>query len=133
MGDENNLAMLRHLTDRLPPFPEASVEEPGFKIHEVPCGTSLSWDLMTVPEIISVARWFNSYSTEFPVHAHDAREWIIVYQGSMYITIEGEEKKRLLVGQSVVIDPGVKHFARFPEDCWCLAITIPQSKDWPVK
>jgi len=126
----NNLSKLRELTHNLPFPKETGQKTQGFKEHEIECGTSLSWNLLNQPEI-ACGRWFLSAGSKFPVHAHNEREWIIVYKGSIYLNIENKEERRLTVGMSCVIEPGVSHFARTIEDCWYLAIVIPSSEDWP--
>ena len=70
------LERLRELTPILPKFPGAVAVDVGFKQHAMDCGTSFSWDLLSLPKI-SVAKWFNSSGTRFPEHAHDQREWLI--------------------------------------------------------
>ena len=120
---------LRQLTEALPRFPDAVEAEPGFKEHKMKGGTSYSWNLYSVEEI-ACAKWFNSPG-DFPWHAHDEREWLIVFRGSMMFQLEGEEERRLLPGTGITIEPGVRHRARFLEDCHYVAITVPRSPDWP--
>lgn len=124
------LKKLRDLTEALPSFPVAVKKGKGFKIHEMEQGTSMSWDLWT-EEGVSCARWFNSNGSVFPIHVHRQREWLIIVSGSMHFRLENEEERRLMPGQFVVVEPGQRHRARFTEDCWFLAITIPRNKDWP--
>lgn len=130
-ASKERLKRLRAMTETLPSFPTTTgpaVE--GFKQHEMECGTSLSWNLLSQDEI-SCARWFNSAGTKFPLHAHEQREWVIVYSGSMFLRIEGQKERRLLPGMSVVVEPNISHQARFVEDCWYLAIAIPHAPEWP--
>lgn len=131
MSNSVHMQALRELTPTLVPFPEVIEECKGVSFHAMECGTSIAFALLQQPEI-SVARWFNSSGTQFPTHSHQQREWLIVYSGSMFLAIDGEEEKRLLPGQSVTIEPGVLHQSRFLEDTWYLAITIPQSPEWPT-
>lgn len=128
----DSLSELRAMTETLPAFPPEVVSQgkEHAKIHKMARGTSIAWDLLTQDEI-SVARWFNSASTIFPEHAHEQREWIICYVGSIMLHIEGAPPKRLLPGMSAVIEPRTRHRASFSEDCWYLAITVPSTKDWP--
>jgi len=128
------LCHLRKLTSDLPPFPIEEAKDGhmnGCKIHKMTCGTSISWSLLSQPGI-SCARWYNSNGTEFPVHVHEQREWLVVYKGSVFMTIEGQDEVRLLPGMSVTISPNTKHSCRFVEDCWYLAITVPKSEDFPA-
>jgi quercetin dioxygenase-like cupin family protein len=93
-------------------------------------GTSISWNLLNQPEI-SCARWYNSNGTEYPAHTHEQREWLIVYKGSINVTVDGQDEVRLLPGMSMTIEPNVKHSAQVLEDCWFIAIAVPKSEDWP--
>jgi quercetin dioxygenase-like cupin family protein len=96
------------------------------------CGNSLSWDLdPDAKGKAGIAKWFNSHGTMFPEHVHESREWIIVLEGSIQITIRGKEPRRLNYGQSLIIEPNTPHSAYFYEDCWYYAITIPRDKNWP--
>jgi quercetin dioxygenase-like cupin family protein len=127
-----NLDKLQKLTPKLTPIPFPKILETNenVTIHEMSCGTSIAFGLLQQDEI-SVARWFNSAFSEFPTHSHTQREWLIIYKGSMMLTIEDEEEQRLLPGQFVTIPPNTLHKARFLEDCWYLAITIPKTEEWP--
>lgn len=125
------LQELESLTMCLPEFPESIMEHPGFKEHQMDCGYSFSWALMDRPEI-SVANWFNSAGTSFPQHTHTQREWLIVYIGSMYLTVDGGEEIRYGPGHSVLIPPNTVHEARFLEDTFYVAICMPRNKDWPT-
>ena len=126
-----SLKCLRAITNGLPAFPKTTGPQlEGFKQHKMSRGTSLSWNLLAQEEI-SCARWFNSAGTEFPLHSHEQREWLIVYWGSMVLKIDGQAEQRLLPGMCSILEPGVAHSASFLEDCWCLAITVPYTSDWP--
>jgi quercetin dioxygenase-like cupin family protein len=97
------------------------------------CGTSLSWELDSgAGDKAACAKFYNSCGTNFPEHVHEQREWIIIIEGSMLLTVDGGEEKRLLVGMSDVIEPGTPHSAKFLEDCWYYAITVPREPNWPV-
>lgn len=128
---KSSLDELRRLTANLPPFPSAIERQPGFTRHKMSCGESMSFPLWN-DDGISCARWFNSSGSVFPAHAHDQREFIIVVNGSMLFAREGEEESRYLPGQCAIIEPRVVHSARFLEDTWYLAVTVPACTDWPT-
>jgi len=123
------LQRLKELTPELR-FPEIISSGKGFTEHNMKCGTSLSTSLLNKKEI-SCAEWFNSTGSKFPDHIHDERLWLIIYRGSMKVTIKGQEPKILRVGEYVVIEPRVIHQTEFLEDCFYIAITIPCCDDWP--
>jgi quercetin dioxygenase-like cupin family protein len=124
-----SLERLKILTDNLPAFPETVEDAPGFKEYETVTGTSLGWDLLNIPEI-SAAKWFNSKDTIFPEHHHPQKEWLVVYKGEMILEFNGKVT-RLKPGEFAFIPPDTVHSATFSSDCWYLAITIPESEDWP--
>jgi len=127
-----DITRLREITKHLPAFPEATANHRGWKRHRMHCGTSLSWELdPDSGDLAACAKWYNSMGTEFPEHVHPSREWVIVIEGSMYLTVDGDDEKRLLPGMSAIVEPNVKHSARFLEDCWYYAITIPRDPGWP--
>ena len=125
-----SLEALERITPTLPTFPPAIDEGSGFKEHKMICGHSFSWCLDSRPEG-SCARWFNTSGTDFPEHVHIEREWIIIIKGSMELTTS-EGIQELGVGDWWVLEPNELHGARFLEDCFYYAITIPRSPDWPV-
>ena len=128
-----HIEQLRDLTLRLPAFPETDYASHGFRRHVMECGTSLSWDLDPHASTkAGVAKWFNSKGTCFQEHVHESREWIIVLEGSMLLTVGGQKESRLLPGMSATIEPGTVHRAVFIEDCWYYAITIPRDENWPA-
>ena len=129
-SDESNLEVLRKLTPRVSSFPKELGESRVYSKHRMACGTSLASKILEQKEILA-CDWFNSNGTSFPTHSHDEREILIVYLGSMLLRIaDEEEERRLLPGHVVVIEPKTEHTARFLEDCWYLAITIPAATDW---
>lgn len=129
---QSQITTIRKLTRTLPKFPPliSNQDIPGFKEHKMECGTSLSWKLLNQPEI-SAARWFNSSGTEFPAHTHAQQETLVIYIGSMFIQINGQKELQLQTGDTCIIPPNIIHKARFLEDCWYLAITVPSNSDWP--
>jgi len=84
---------------------------------------------------ISVAQWYNSNGFELPLHIHKEKEWVILYRGNVDITLIDDEdietSFELLPGDYLCIEAGTKHKKIFKEDSWYIAITIPQSFDWP--
>tara|TARA_Y100000310_G_scaffold322161_1_gene380837 strand:+ start:9408 stop:9854 length:447 start_codon:yes stop_codon:yes gene_type:complete len=125
---DSNLDKIRLLSDSLM-FPQATAQAPGFKEHEMECGTSFAWAMLDNP-LISVARWFNSNGTEFPEHIHKQTELLYVIAGSMVFIKEGVSH-RMMPGDSILVQPNEPHEAKFLEDCKYLAITIPRCDDWP--
>ena len=130
---------LHILTEKLPNSPTefpAPVrvnlsERATVLIHPLPCGTGLSWNLLSQKEV-GVARWFFSSGSVFPKHHHDEVECLIVYFGqiNLHFTESGNDVV-LGAGAVINIDAGVEHSAEMLTDTWCIAITMPRSPDWP--
>ena len=126
----SSLDSLRVLTQQLSSFPPTIAEHANLKEHKMESGTSFSWDVLDREEL-SCAHWFNSQGCIFPQHTHEGREWLIIFKGSLILTIDNIDE-RLLVGQSKIIEPYVEHSAKFVEDCHYLAVVIPKTNDWPT-
>ena len=58
------------------------------------------------------------------------KEWLIIYKGTMEL-LRGGEKTVLKVGDSILIEPKIKHCAYFPEECKYITITIPPAEEFP--
>jgi quercetin dioxygenase-like cupin family protein len=130
---ESTLKELRELTEALPRFPDVSDhagdEGCGWcRRLDLPKGTGIYWILVDEPTVTAI-RVFNSRGSEFPLHAHVGREWLIVYEGSMVVTVEGNSSL-LRAGESCIIESGSNHFSTYPEDCWTIAIAIPAEEGW---
>ena len=153
----NNLEVLKELTEKLPPFPPAVEQRAlrGFKgdkreevgIHnegnlfendsssryreyKMTKGECFAWFIHRSGKDVAVHRWFNSKGSEFPEHAHLEKEWLIIYKGTMEL-LRGGEKTVLKVGDSILIEPKIKHSAYFPEECKYITITIPPAEEFP--
>jgi quercetin dioxygenase-like cupin family protein len=154
-----DLKALRELTPRLKiPYPpvsgQGSLRE--IVVEEGSCFCTPFPDLAAEPGA-SCAKFFNSKG-KFPLHNHEQREWLIIFEGSMVAYLDREKELAILKarrealdrrieqieaengqmtgielksGQSIVIEPGVEHYSIFPEDCRTLAVTVPATKDWP--
>lgn len=127
---KNNLEKLKILTENLPSFPEKILDDDyGYREYKMDAGTCFSWFIHRSGNNIAVHRWFNSSGTEFQIHVHLEKEWIIIYEGSMEF-IMGDIITLLKKGDYVVTEPNIPHAAHFPEDCKYITVTIPPSKDY---
>lgn len=127
-SSSDSLAALRMLTPDLPPFPGFTETASGFMRYKTLRGTMLGWEMLNLPKI-SVVRIFSSKDTMLAKHAHEQRELIAVYSGSLTVTIDGQEPVRLLPGMHICIEPRTVHTIQAPEDSWAVALTVPHSPD----
>jgi quercetin dioxygenase-like cupin family protein len=97
--------------------------------YEMEKGAAISFGLWK-QESIAVARTFFSGGSIFPEHSHNEKEFIVVYEGQMDITIE-EKTTALTAGDMIVVCPGQAHGAVAVGDTRIIAITIPAAEGFP--
>ena len=97
--------------------------------YSMECGTCLAWNLLYRPEV-SCANWFMSSGCRFGEHEHEQVEIIIVYKGSLKITVGGVDTL-VKAGESFTIKPRTRHHALALEDVWAISTTVPCSPNWP--
>ena len=129
--DPDNLVQLRDLTGKLRNFAEVlrPFKTPEIKEFNLESGTSYMVGLYKAPAM-AVSRVYSAGGVEFPEHAHNEWELVVVYQGELHLTVGGE-KKILAEKEFFYILPGVPHRGYYPVDSWILAITMPASEDFP--
>jgi quercetin dioxygenase-like cupin family protein len=125
MGE--NLEILKALTANLPPFP-AGEKHTNFSKYPMTKGTCLSWHIFD-NDIISIDKWFIATDTIFPEHVHEAKEIIVIYQGSMHFVLDGIETT-LKQGDVVTTTASQVHSSTYTEDCWFITVTIPPAKEF---
>ena len=80
---------------------------------------------------IAIADVFIKKGEIFPMHKHDAKEWVIVYSGHIIFNY-GDKVKELKAEDSWRIDSGVPHgISQTFEDTRFIAIVIPKDEDFP--
>jgi quercetin dioxygenase-like cupin family protein len=126
-----NLKKLEELTEDLFAFPKAIDGGNGYREYQMEEGECFGKYIHRSGNKISIHRWFNSKGIKFPEHAHESKEWIIVYEGS--ITIKRKDGDHVLnVGDFIVNNSNQKHSAVFPtSDCKYITVTIPSAKEFP--
>jgi len=128
----DNLEKLRELTKNLPPVPKLEdfkSEQEKSTEYMLEVGTCISYNLLSRSEA-SVALTFISSGGKFPEHQHSEKEFAVIISGSM-IVYKGDKKETLGVGGCMVFNEGQSHRVRALEDVWLIAVTVPQSKDFP--
>ena len=126
-----NIQKLKELTPNLPAFPSMIQGDGDFLKYELETGTTFAWNLLREDNLVSVARSFASNGTVFPMHKHGQKEWIICYSGHIVFTTEEGEKIVLKAGDSVFFPHEAIHGAKYLEDSWCIAVTVPDSPELP--
>jgi len=126
-----NLEILRAMVDNLPPFPECKDIKGDVKLYDMKEGDCEGIRLFQEDNIINVSRWKSSKGTLFPRHIHDSVEVIIVYKGSMNLTLGDGFRRNIVVGDHAYIPPKTTHKAHFPDDCEYVTITIPPAEGFP--
>ena len=140
----DNLDLLKVLTDKLPPLPMNPSGEPTGAFYRYPTrdgkGSVLAWKLLSLPGI-AIAQFFMSKGSSYPEHGHEiAKEWVIVYEGRLSVTVDGSvscghivngQSNELVAGDCVHFERGQIHSAVALEDTWMVAITIPRDSAYP--
>jgi quercetin dioxygenase-like cupin family protein len=130
MDKNKRLETIAKIAESLSNFSDSIVQkQPGMTMAEPGDGQAFYFGLLNIPEI-AIARTFVSNGTAFPPHMHIEKEWVIVYKGTLNFTLE-DTKITLKTGDSVVVEPNIKHEAKAVTDVWLIAITIPANEDWP--
>jgi len=126
-----NLKKLKMMTEHLAPNLSETVFSDAGRVVEFKMekGIAVSFGLMHEPQV-ALARTTMSAGSKFPEHSHDEREVILVYQGCLSIFIAGKETI-LHPGDSIVICPGVAHYASTEVDTKMIAAAVPASPGFP--
>lgn len=67
----------------------------------------------------------------FPIHAHNSTEFMIVVHGKIDITFENGRIESLSPCDVIILEPGQSHGATILEDCLTVAVTIPADEGYP--
>jgi quercetin dioxygenase-like cupin family protein len=124
------LAGLRQKVRDLPHMPPVINDDQGTREFKVGDGKALAWALWTEPKV-SVARWFSKANTQFPDHAHQEREWLIVYSGEIRVRKEDGSEEIVREGECIFLPDGVVHGGYSLVDAYFIGVTIPKSPYYP--
>ena len=129
METTTTLEKLRFLTERLPTDVVGSARA-SMQRCLLTRGTCLLWDIYSTSKI-SCTRCFISTGTIIPSHRHNSREWLIPYQGALIVNLDKHDKKMLLSGELLIINPDSVHSITCDEDCWFISISVPSALKQP--
>lgn len=96
---------------------------------DVDTGYCVVFNLFNTDDI-AVSRFYCEKDTTFIEHSHEEEEFIIIYNGSVIVNMNGKTYTANK-GRSVYIRPKVIHTAYFPEKTRGIAITVPSSESFP--
>jgi len=127
---ENNFDRLREITESLPKLSDLLEFKNGNNIeYHLLSGKCIGKGLMK-EQGVAVQVCELDKDSEFPVHLHQAKEWLIAYKGSF--TLKTEKSATLYgVGEMAFIDTNIAHSLIAEEDCSVIALTIPASGGFP--
>ena len=97
--------------------------------YEMTKGMAVSWGLYN-EDGVSVARTKFAPDSEFPEHSHNEKEFISVYEGELWLIVDGT-KHTLCVGDSFVICPGQTHWSKNKVLTKIIIHTIPATMGFP--
>ena len=106
--------------------PKEMSEAPEVVEIEMVKGTGVGYGIFQ-NESINVSRWFISANSEFPNHIHEEREEIIVYEGCLMLTCDGEHYI-IGKGETFIVNPNAVHSAEVTTDTKFITVTVPCPK-----
>lgn len=127
------LFKLEQLTPDLPPVPQLSNFKEEFNdviVYRFKEGVVRSSNVYSEDDI-AIAKSFIPNGVTFDMHSHKySREWVIVLEGLLKLTLDGEE---LVLDKydSIKIEADKPHSAKALQDTTIIAITIPKDDGFP--
>ena len=130
-----NLERLEELTAQLDPpvtLPYLIKDSRSTAVeYQVPGGESFGFALYNDGHV-AIQRAYVGKGACFTSHVHPgSREWLICYEGSIKVSIEGLPVKKLAPGDGVYINADTAHECEALEDSWLIGITIPAEEHYP--
>ena len=141
---QSNIELLEELTKNLPildPLVFADIGNSAIS-YAVEGGEGTARSLMNI-DGIAVANCCFLPGTVLPKHNHEEKEWLLVYDGTLDVSIDGlatKDIERLMgngsnfllkTGDFIFIPPKVPHVMSSPDGAKFIAITIPSSAVFP--
>jgi len=131
----DSMEKLELLTLRLPDGIPVDRVAPGVLEMKAKKGFGFLFHLLH-EDNIAVARGVFSKESEYEMHIHQEKEWILIYEGEMKVTLspineKNEETHILKEGDMLFIEPERTHYSSALENCEFIAITMPASKGFP--
>jgi quercetin dioxygenase-like cupin family protein len=128
--EPESLTKLKLMTEGMAPSLDAfACTTSNVVEYEMDKGTAIAFGLWKQPNI-AVSRTFFSGGSLFPEHSHNEKEYLIVYQGQLDVTVEGKIIS-VTSGDTITICPGQAHSAEAIGDTRLIAITIPAAEGFP--
>ena len=141
---QSNIELLEELTKNLPtldPLIFAGISNSTVS-YAVESGRGTARNLMNINGI-AVANCIFLSDTVLQRHSHEEKEWFIVYEGTLDISIDGLSTKdisrlmgngsefTLKAGDFIFVPPRVPHVVSSTDGARFIAITIPSSPVFP--
>jgi len=106
--------------------PQIMSEAPNIVEVEMVAGTCFGYGIFQ-NDFINISKWAMTAGSEFPEHSHEEREEIIVYDGCLALTSDGQHHI-LGKGDSFINEANVSHKAKAALDTKFITITVPCPK-----
>ncbi len=129
ISPEHNMVRLRELTKELFDFSETVCQRNGFVDFVWDEGGGKGYGIYNEPDASVLVASIEKNSLH-QYHSHPEKEILVVIAGE-FESIIGEKTVTLKVGDVLEIPANVAHVSVYPSACKIIAITIPQSKDFP--
>jgi quercetin dioxygenase-like cupin family protein len=127
---KDSLRRLRELTPQLPVL-GSMVSGPvsHTTTYNTEGGPSLATNLFSIAEV-AVCECHMVAGAKFTDHIHDVAEVLVVYEGELKMTFEGNETV-LRQGDSLHLKPGTLHTAEALTEARMIAVAVPASPWYP--
>jgi len=126
---ESYIPRIRELTKSLDFSKISSSTSPNIVEMDVESGKCTYYGLLKVDNI-AIANCMAESNTRFRLHTHKEKEYLLLYEGEMLLTIEGKNYT-LKPGDVYYVLPEVEHTKYFKRPSKFIAITIPASQSFP--
>jgi len=123
-----NLERLEELTEHLPDL-SALVGKRGQSVvnYRIEAGHCVGIGLLNQPSVAVTNSLLTPSGATFPRHRQPVTEWLIVYEGRLRATRNGEEPIELGPGDGICFPPNVPHTVTALETTWLIGISVPAS------
>jgi len=125
-----NLSKLDNLTNELEDLVSFRNDRNSTEYTTTEGHKTVAFNLYNNKDKVAVMRAFLDKGQEFPEHKHSEKEYMIIYEGSAKLCIDGEEKI-LETGDFAYVPPNKPHIFKTLENTWGIWITVPPSKGYP--
>lgn len=128
----DNIAKMQKIEDEIKDY-ATIIRRVGVGIQEFSLGKGSGFTKhIYTSERVGIAGSFFTKDSYLPKHVHETNEYLIITQGKVDVSQNAIPREKCYKKADIVhVKANVPHSAKFLEDTYLVAITIPPDKDWP--